>query len=274
MTLLLSETPVWLTPAGWIVTFLLGLLSALLYRFFTKEKQSISWSILGEYEILPSKALDIGSVPLSILADGIEVKSLSSVRLRIGNTGTKQVDSIHIYFTFNKESTVLESKLVSDLREYGEFVNVDVDPNNDHKVIVAIEYMKKAEEIEFDVILDSYNLGTVEASETIQHAEFNYVQPSRWDISKNSSLLKSLAMGIAGVRYDPTVGPLNKMAEALRLINLRISEAPEYLDPLGSVADSLNKIEKQLETVQSTLAKADFPDEPSEESSAGKSSEN
>ena len=64
------DTTQWLTAAGWVVTFLLGLISAITVQRYITKKKIIGWSILGETELFSSKLAESFQVPVTVTVRG------------------------------------------------------------------------------------------------------------------------------------------------------------------------------------------------------------
>lgn len=218
---ILAETPLWLTPVGWVVTFLLGIISAVIIQRMTRKKKVISWSLLSESELFSENIAEQTSLPIKVMVGDSENTSLSAVNLRIGNTGNEVISDLNIHTTFNEGATVLKHEIENPLGEYARHVSRSTKSN---ELKLNLKFINPKQIIDLEVLLGDYSPGSIVVDLAAPGVELRRQATGRWDIS--TSILKSIALSIAGIRYDPTVSPLTELAETMRAISKRLDRLP------------------------------------------------
>jgi hypothetical protein len=96
----------WVTIVGWGVTFILGIALTLITQHFKRKKKQIGWSLVSESNLLShstQEALELETgfgVPVSVLVGNNQVSDLSTVRIKVGNTGNIELQNLTLHFRF------------------------------------------------------------------------------------------------------------------------------------------------------------------------------
>jgi len=211
------ETPEWLTLGGWIATFILGILSSVLMQKLVADKKIIGWSVLSENEVFSEKISENFSLPVKIIVNNSESNSLSSLQLRVGNVGNVTIDKLKIIIKFNKGCNILYKRFINDLGAYHEHIASTMTENI---FILNLEFINRAQVIDLDFLLGNYEMGSVFLDFSAPGVEKRKKESTRWDLPEG--ILRGFALGLLGIRYDPSVIPLTEIATELKSINNKL----------------------------------------------------
>ncbi len=220
---ILAETPLWLTPIGWVVTFILGILSAVIVQRTTAKKKIVSWSVLSESELFSQSVAETASMPVKVVVGTSENTSLAAVNIRIGNTGNEVITNLEIPITFNPEATLLKHGIDNNLGEYARKLSITVIGST---LNLKLPFINPKQVVDLEILLGDYTQGSVLLDLSAPGVELRRQEAGRWDISSSTSIIKSFALSVAGIRYDPTVPPLTEVAETLRAISKKLDRIP------------------------------------------------
>ncbi|MEM7625977.1 MAG: hypothetical protein AAF333_10135 [Planctomycetota bacterium] len=214
---ILAESFDWLTPVGWVVTFVFGIASTIIIQRISRKKKQISWSLLSEAELFSQQVAESTSMPVKVIVGESENTSLSAVNMRIGNTGNEVINEVSMLIKFNDGAAILKHEIENDLGEYGKNVCRDAQGPS---LRIEFKFINPKQIIDLEILLGDYLPGSTQLDCAAPGVELRQQAMGRWDLSVG--IFKSFAMGIAGIRYEPTVVPLIEVAETLRAISKKV----------------------------------------------------
>lgn len=211
----------WVTVIGWLATFLLGVLSTLLVARKLRDKKIISWGTVSEAELVPAELSDSLAVPVEIQVGGNPVASLSAVTLRIKQLGNVVVKDLEPVIRLNPGSHLVSARLASDLGEYGRYVSISEEAAG---VRIRCEFINPGRRIDVELLVAGYEPGSAQVDLAAPGVTLERFDPSR---PYAQGIARSMALGLMGVRYEPTVLPMLEIVEELRGIRRQLHSLQE-----------------------------------------------
>lgn len=229
------QTSDWLQVLGWVVTFILGIFSAVVVQRIMRKRAIIAWTVLSENSIFSSDAvLDLG-VSVQVAFAGKLKKSLSVVNIRLGSRGNEVIENVAAAVKLNAGAEILRVRLLDDLGEFAQHVKWDIKAN---RAEIKLEFLNpEHKKIDVELLIGGYELGTAEVDLSAPGVILERRNPSAWDIQ--TSAIRSLALSIAGIRFEPTVTPLEKIAEEMRLLRRHIRDRAATRTPSETLDDKI-----------------------------------
>lgn len=207
------KTSDWLTVLGWFISFFLGLISALIVLNYEKKKQVIAWSIIGESNIISNEAFRGFTVPIKISVNGQEENTISTVRIRIGNSGNTEISNIRLIFNFGSKSNLFSGEFVQNLGAYANHLHLD---NQGNLAILDIDYINPKQFFDIDFLVGKYEIGDVKVDMAKAGVELRKTEFTKWDLEFTVDFLEILLLQIKG--QDSRNYILNNIAEELSKI--------------------------------------------------------
>ncbi len=205
----------WITIAGWIVSFILGLIASLIVQSKAKKKQVIAWSIIGESNIISTDSFGGFSVPIKIAVNGQEENNISTVRVRVGNRGNTEITNIRLIFKFGSKANLFSGELVQDLGAYADCVHIN---NQGNSAILDIDYINPSQFFDMDFLVGKYEIGDVNVDMAKAGVELRKTEFTRWDLEVKLDILHFISISIPGLKIDPTIYVLNNIADEISKI--------------------------------------------------------
>ena len=137
----------------------------------------------------------------------------------MGNLGNEVVERLDIKIQFNNGSEILDYKLLTDVGAYKDHLSILASKNY---VVLKLEFVNKSQHLDLDFLLGNYELGSVDVDFAAPGVEKRLKAATKWDVPEG--IFRGLALNIAGIRYDPSVSPLNEIANELRELNSKLDK--------------------------------------------------
>lgn len=208
--------------AGWIVTFILGAISAgIIVPQLTKERKVIAWAIISENELIPAELSKTLGMNIILQVGEYNPKSLSSIKLRFANVGNKVIQRIPIAVLFDEETYILKTRLVGNIgHEYRKGIQHRSENN---EAYIDIAFINSGQSFDIELILSNYETGVVDVDAAIPELKIKRKSPTILDaeISNpfiSNPFLRGIGINILGFRIDPTAIAINEVTEELRNI--------------------------------------------------------
>lgn len=209
-----------LTIIGWIVTFLLGIIATIIVQRFHRKRMILAWTVLSENTLFPKDVSIDLDVPVRVVVGGSLQESLSTVNIRIGSGGNEVIKDFNAVVTMNPKAKIIRAKLLNDIGEFSKHISWNASSN---RLDIRFEYLNpEIRKVDLELLVGSYELGSTTVDLSAPGVVLTRREAARWDIKV--SFLKSLAFPIMGVRFDPTVSPLEEIAAELRHLRLQAAD--------------------------------------------------
>jgi hypothetical protein len=150
----------WINIIGWFASFILGTISATLVQNYFKQRKILSWSVIGESNIITDQAFSSFNVPVKIFIDNQEESSISIVKIRIRNIGNAEIDKVNIQMNFGNNANIYGSEFSGKLGVYRNHLSLTQSVNLAN---IDIDYINPKQYFDIDFYVGKYVLGKVEA---------------------------------------------------------------------------------------------------------------
>lgn len=208
------ETRDILTMVGWPVSCVLSILAGgYIIPKLTRKRKILSWATVSETALIPSDLRQTVSVPITIEVGGVSPKSLSLVIVRVGNSGNEVIENVTAAITVNQQAKVLYIKPAEDLGEFQKHVQGAIEGG---KTTLSFTFLNPRIAVDFELLLSDYEEGSLTVDSTGAGLELHRREANKWDIS--TSILKSVGLSLAGVRYDPSAASMFEIAAELKAL--------------------------------------------------------
>ena len=146
-----------ITIIGWIVSFALGLLSALIVQKRGKLRKVLAWSLVSESDLLSRETLDeleAGfGVPIRVLIRDREETELSTIRVRVLNSGNVELQNLTLHFKFGPEARVYVGRYIGDLGVFRKKLKLE---KHETTATLEIMHINPAQEFEVEFLVSKY----------------------------------------------------------------------------------------------------------------------
>lgn len=204
---------------GWFVTFILGVLSAVIVLRLTRKRKVVAWASLSENEIVPKQLSETLRIPVVLLVGSEKPASLSTVQVRIGSGGNEPIERLEISISFNPGGLILNVRALDDLGEYGKHVAWIPDQN---VCRLKLDFLNPGTILDMEFLVSDHESGSLDVDLAAPGVELiRRRAPTIWDAIVPISL-KGIGLDLMGVRYDPSVESLNHIAAELKSIRRQI----------------------------------------------------
>ncbi len=150
----------WINVIGWFASFILGTISATLVQNYFKQRRIVSWSVVGESNIITDKAFSSFNVPVKIFINNQEETSISIVKIRIVNSGNTEINQVTIQMNFGNNATVYGGEFSGKLGVYRNHLRLNQAGNI---ADIEIDYINPSQNFDVDFYVGKYIIGEVEA---------------------------------------------------------------------------------------------------------------
>lgn len=208
----------WITIIGWSVTFVLGILLTLLTQRLSKKKKRIIWSLVGESNLLShatQEELETGfGVPVKVYMGENQVTDLSTVRIKVGNTGNIELQNITLNFKFGENAKVYVGRYIGDLGVYRKKLSLE---KMDNIAFLEIAHINKGQSFEVEFLVGQYQVGDI----FVDMAEPGVILKRATSVGLETGLgrFAHFSLGFMGIKYDPTATQTSYLVNEVR--NLR-----------------------------------------------------
>lgn len=218
MTLVLALTSSdYIRIAGWVITFILGAISAgIIVPALTKKRKTIGWAITSENQLIPKELSEELNININITAENDEIESLSSVKIRIANIGNETIEKIPFTAIFNDEAKIIQRNIVGTTREYKKVIEIVEESNNEIGINVA--YMNPGQSFDIEFLLNKYILRSIDIDAAKPRLTIKRQTLVTLDTEIFKVFTRSLRLGLFGFSIDPTAIVMNDVVEELRSI--------------------------------------------------------
>jgi len=205
----------WITMVGWAVTFGLGILLTILTQKLKKKKKQIIWSLVAESNLLShatQEELETGfGVPVIVHMGNNQVTDLSTVRVKVGNTGDVELQNITLHFKFGENAKVYVGRYIGDLGVYRKKLSL---AKIDNVATLEIAHINKGQSFEVEFLVGQYQIGDV----YVDMAESGITLKRSTNLRLEAGLgrFQHFSLGFWGVKYDPTATQTAYLVEEVR----------------------------------------------------------
>lgn len=208
------ETRDILTMIGWLVSCILSILAGgWIIPRITKKKKILAWAVAAESELISREIHQQSSLPVSVEVGGSLRKSLSLVRIRLGNAGNEVLENIAPAIKYNPGASVLYIKPHRPLGEFQKCVEGKIEVD---RVEISLKHLNPEFDCEFDILLSDYEAGSITVDLAAPGVTLLRRDVMRWEVAV--SPLKDIGLSIFGLKYDPQVSHTAEIASELRAI--------------------------------------------------------
>lgn len=139
----------WLTIVGWVVSFALGLASALIVQRRGKVRRIVGWSVARESNLLSKAVLsDMAEgfqVPIELRVDGQPTAAVSTVTVAVANIGNATVSNATLYFRFGEGARVYVGRFLGRIGAYKNKLQLEKKKDT---AVLSIEHINPSQSFE------------------------------------------------------------------------------------------------------------------------------
>lgn len=145
------------TIVGWLVTFALGLISALLIQRRTRTRKVLKWTLVHQSDLFARDVLsDLESgfgVPVKVLVSGKEESELSTIRIRLANAGNVELENLTLSFRCGTAARVYVGRYIGNLGLYREKLKLSKQENS---ATLRIAHINPQQKFELEFLVGKY----------------------------------------------------------------------------------------------------------------------
>ncbi len=199
------KTPELITMIGWPVTFALGVAATVLAQKFTKQRKRISWSLVNESSLLSEESLQELSegfhVPLKILVNGNEETNLSTLRVKVANTGNIELENIKLHFSFGTNAVAHVGRYIGDLGVYRQSLHLE---KNRNVATLGIAHINNGQSFEVEFLVAGYRTGEFSVDMAAPGVTLKQTDQLSLEAGIGKAAGHAVSVGLFGVKYEPT----------------------------------------------------------------------
>jgi hypothetical protein len=154
------------------------------------------------------------------LVNGNEEPSVSAVRLKIANTGNKELESLMLHLDFGESATAHVGQIVGDIGVYKDKLKMTKDGS---KASIEIGHINKGQSFEVEFLVGKYNLGNVKADMAAFGIELKQTEKFQLEAGLSKITKGAISASIMGVRYDSTAVHTANLANEVKLLRSTIA---------------------------------------------------
>jgi hypothetical protein len=204
-------TQLYLISASVVAAFGLGAYGAtfVLSRWW-RVRRSIGWDAGEQWRILPEELSQIIQAPVSLQIGEKPISSLNQIYLRITATGNLALEDVDGIIAVNPGGTILgirHNAASSDIDKISFLLGGE-------SCRISIKLLLPGYSALMQILAENYEDGSLEI-----HLRDRQIEVKRqWSIRQHTPLLRSIGLGIPGVRYDPAARAMTLIADELKTI--------------------------------------------------------
>lgn len=220
------KTPELLTITGWGVTFALGVLATILAQKLTKQRKRISWSLVNESSLLSEESLQELSegfhVPLKILVNGNEETNLSTLRVKVANTGNVEVENIRLHFSFGESAVAHVGRYLGELGVYRQSLHLE---KNKNIATLDIAHINNGQSFEVEFLVAGYRAGDFSVDMAASGVTLKQTDQLSLEVGIGKAAGHAVSVGLFGVKYEPTATQTSLLVGEVRQLRKAIEKA-------------------------------------------------
>lgn len=220
------KTPELLTVIGWPVTFALGVAATILAQKFTKQRKRISWSLVNESSLLSEESLQELSegfhVPLKVLVNGNEESNLSTLRVKVANTGNIELENIKLHFTFGDDAVAHVGRYLGDLGVYRQSLHLE---KNRNVATLNIAHINNGQSFEVEFLVAGYRSGDFSVDMAAPGVTLKQTDQLSLEVGIGKAAGHALSVGLFGVKYEPTATQTSLLVNEVRQLRKVIEKS-------------------------------------------------
>lgn len=221
--------PELVTIIGWSVTFILGIAATVLAQKLTKQRKRISWSLVNESSLLSEESLQEITegfhVPLKVLVNGKEETNLSTLRVKVANTGNIELESIKLHFSFGENAIAYVGRYIGDLGVYRQSLHLE---KNHNVATLDIAHINIGKSFEVEFLVAGYRVGDFSVDMAAPGVTLKQTDQLSLEVGIGKAAGKALSMGLLGVKYEPTATQMsllvNEVCQLRKVIERNIKK--------------------------------------------------
>lgn len=220
------KIPDLITIIGWPITFALGVASAVLAQKFTKQRKRISWSLVNESSLLSEESLQELSegfhVPLKVLVNGNEETNLSTLRVKVANTGNIELENIKLHFSFGANAVAHVGRYIGDLGVYRHSLHLE---KNRNVATLDITHINNGQSFEVEFLVAGYKAGDFSVDMAAPGVTLKQTDQLSLEVGIGKATGHALSIGLLGVKYEPTATQTSLLVNEVRQLRKVIEQA-------------------------------------------------
>jgi hypothetical protein len=193
---------------GWIVTFVLGVLSGgVIIPRLTRKRKILAWAVMSESDLIPRELSKQIGLPVVLEVGNYNPESLSIVKIRFGSAGNDVVEKITIAIYFQSGAHIIDARPASSLREYGKN---GIQWNTDQNFCnLEVAFINPGKSFEFEFILSNHERGIIDVQAPAPGLGLQRTSPTVWDVEVHPLIARSIGLSFLGIRIDPAAIAMN-----------------------------------------------------------------
>jgi hypothetical protein len=211
------KTPEVITVIGWGVTFVLGVLATILAQRLTKQRKRISWSLVNESSLLSEESLQEISegfhVPLKILVNGNEETNLSTLRVKVANTGNIEVENVQLHFSFGENAVAHVGRYLGNLGVYRQSLHLE---KNRNVATLDIAHINNGQSFEVEFLVAGYRPGDFCVDMAAPGVTLKQTDQLSLEVGIGRATGHAVSVGLFGVKYEPTATQTSLLVSEVR----------------------------------------------------------
>jgi hypothetical protein len=209
-----------LTIASWPITLVFGILSGgFIVPRLTRKRQILTWATMTEADLIPRELSQRLGLPVTLKVGDAAPSSLTSLTIRIGNSGNEVITDVPVVIRLNKEASILNVRLSEGQGEYGKKITWVTEGN---RCTIIPSFINPGRNFELELLASDFNSGSAEVDAAAPGLERRRTSASLWNqiLATQSGLMRDLKVTIplTGIGYDSGAAAMAILAEELRAL--------------------------------------------------------
>ena len=215
-----------ITIIGWPITFILGVLATIIAQKLTTQRKRISWSVVNESSLLSEESLQEISegfhVPLKILIDGVEETNLTTLAVKVANTGNIELENITLHFSFGENAKANVGRYLGDLGVYRKSLHLQ---KNGNVATLDVSHINKGQSFEVEFLLSGYRTGDFAVDMAAPGVTLKQTDHLTLEVGIGKAAGSAISMGLFGIKYEPTATQTSLLVSEVRGLRKVIERA-------------------------------------------------
>lgn len=215
-----------ITIVGWPITFILGIVATIIAQKFTTQRKRISWSVVNESSLLSEESLQEITkgfhVPLKILIDGKEETNLTTLAVKVANTGNIELENITLHFAFGDSAKANVGRYLGDLGVYRKSLHLQ---KNGNVATLDVSHINKGQSFEVEFLVSGYKAGDFAVDMAAPGVTLKQTDQLSLEVGIGKAAGTAISMGLFGIKYEPTATQTSLLVNEVRSLRKVIERA-------------------------------------------------
>jgi hypothetical protein len=215
-----------ITIIGWPITFILGIIATIVAQKLTNQRKRMSWSIVNESSLLSEENLQALTegfhVPLQILINGTEETNLTTLTVKVANTGNIELENIVLHFAFGTNAKAQVGRYLGDLGVYKEALHLQ---KNGNVATIDIKHINKGQSFEVEFLVSGYKHGDFSVDMAAPGVMLKQTDQLSLEVGIGKAAGSAISMGMFGIKYEPTATQTSLLVGEVRALRKVIERA-------------------------------------------------